>query len=265
MGNTCCSIRRRPLNDIPTPECNPGKDSEDWDDQDADAQQICLPAVSQCRGNTVSRLVRLSQTNPDFRLLDVGCGNGLITVDLARAIGPSARVVGLDISGAILETAKTYAVHTGVENIRFVTGDAHRLPFRNAEFDAVHTHHAVAHFQDPVGAIRELARVTSPGGLLCLREGNLQTAVFSPGYDLLDECFKIIVEVHERSGGSSMTGDMLAEWSLQAGLPQQHMLRARPLWQCNTSLARWDFGGPWPARCTSGNFADMARKIGVTR
>ncbi|KAF2165057.1 hypothetical protein M409DRAFT_67363 [Zasmidium cellare ATCC 36951] len=211
----------------------------------------------------MSTLQDKAENNPSLKLLDVGCGSGSITIELAKLI-PNGPVTGLDISGAILGSAKVHAERQGVANISFVKGDVHELPFPDGSFDVVCTHQAVAHFHDHSKAIQELTRVTRKGGVVCLREGDLRTGKFSLGYELLDECFQIIIKVHEGQGGTSDAGRRLTQWVQDAGISMQRVTATQSVWIYDTPEGRRDYGGHWPARCTQGVFAERAVEMGVT-
>src|SRR3954462_5282379 len=79
----------------------------------------------------------LPALEPGMDVLDVGCGPGTLTVDLARRVAPG-RVVGVDVSAAVIEDARAHAADAGVTNVSFEAGD-----FRTREdgdFDVVHAH-----------------------------------------------------------------------------------------------------------------------------
>ena len=86
--------------------------------------------------------------------LDVACGSGKLTAELARIAGPKGRVVGLDFSPQMLEVARRE--HPGIE---FVEGDALKLPFDDASFDASTIAFGLRNLADPVGGLREMLRV----------------------------------------------------------------------------------------------------------
>src|SRR5690349_25086699 len=69
-------------------------------------------------------------------ILDVGCGPGTITVDLAELVAPG-RVVGIDSSPEVVEQARAHAAERGVTNVEFRVGDAYALEFADGEFDVV--------------------------------------------------------------------------------------------------------------------------------
>jgi len=91
--------------------------------------------------------------------LDVACGSGKLTAELARIAGGAGRVVGLDFSAQMLEIAKRD--HAGIE---FLEGDALNLPFDDASFDASTIAFGLRNLADPVRGLREMQRVVKPGG-----------------------------------------------------------------------------------------------------
>jgi demethylmenaquinone methyltransferase/2-methoxy-6-polyprenyl-1,4-benzoquinol methylase len=91
--------------------------------------------------------------------LDVACGSGKLTAELARIAGPRGRVVGLDFSPEMLAIARHD--HPGLE---FLEGDALNLPFDDATFDAITIAFGLRNLADPVRGLREMARVLKPGG-----------------------------------------------------------------------------------------------------
>ena len=95
------------------------------------------------------------------RVLDVCAGSGDISIGLAR-LHPGARVVGVDVSVPMLEVARRKAA--GLENVEFVTGDAMRLPFPDASFDAAIISFGLRNITDIEAGLREMIRVVRPGG-----------------------------------------------------------------------------------------------------
>jgi len=86
--------------------------------------------------------------------LDVACGSGKLTADLARVAGPAGRVVGLDFSVEMLEVARR-----DHPEIKFVEGDALSLPFDDATFDASTIAFGLRNLADPIRGLREMLRV----------------------------------------------------------------------------------------------------------
>jgi SAM-dependent methyltransferase len=112
-------------------------------------------------------------------VLDVGCGIGVEPVRIATTT--SARVVGLDVSERMLAWADRRAREAGVrERIDLVRGDVLDLPFVSGRFDSVVCESVLAFVADKEAAIREMVRVTRPGGWVGLNEAFLLTDSPSP-------------------------------------------------------------------------------------
>lgn len=102
-------------------------------------------------------------------LLDVGCGTGNFTRDVAPIVAPNGKVVGLDLSEAMLGVANTRASEAGLQ-IDYHLGDAAALPFADAQFDAVRSERLLQYLPDPAKALAEMMRVTRPGGRVAATE-----------------------------------------------------------------------------------------------
>lgn len=107
------------------------------------------------------RFVDAVAPEPGWRILDVACGPGLVTVALA----PHAReVVALDLTPEMLNKARQRCAAAGVANVRIQQGSAADLPFEANGFDVVVTRLSLHHFDNPARPLAEMARVLRPGG-----------------------------------------------------------------------------------------------------
>ena len=111
------------------------------------------------------RLLTAAVLKPGERVLDVGCGNGAVSLEAARAVGPGGRVTGLDLSVPMLNVAQRRAEEQGI-GVDFVQGDAQTASF-DRPFDVVVSRFGVMFFDDPAAAFANLARAARPGGRLC--------------------------------------------------------------------------------------------------
>jgi SAM-dependent methyltransferase len=100
------------------------------------------------------------------RVLDVGCGCGQTTFELARRVGAEGAVLGADISRPMLESARDRALEAGLRNARFEHSDAQVHPFEAEAFDLVFSRFGVMFFSDPVAAFANLLRALRPGARL---------------------------------------------------------------------------------------------------
>ncbi len=117
-------------------------------------------------------LARLCQIGPGKYVLDVGCGVGATPAYLARQY--RCRVVGVDISPAMIARAQERAAREGVaDRVELRVADAQALPFADGVFDVAMTESVLAFVADKQKALRELVRVTKPGGYVGLNESTL--------------------------------------------------------------------------------------------
>jgi ubiquinone/menaquinone biosynthesis C-methylase UbiE len=134
---------------------------------------------------------------PGAQVLDVGCGPGAITLDVASAVSPGA-VVGLDVMDDRIARATQLASERGVDNVTFEVGDAHALRFPDDTFDLVYSN-TVLHFMiDPPKALAEQKRVCRPGGWVIA--SGVRDWGFSPRYPpcpALDEVHEAFVRYHD--------------------------------------------------------------------
>ncbi|MGY1984661.1 methyltransferase domain-containing protein [Blastococcus sp. SYSU DS0669] len=201
----------------------------------------------------------LPALRPGLDLLDVGCGPGTITVDLAARVAPG-RVLGLDLSADPLDEARTAADRAGVE-VAFAVGDVYALDLPDASFDVVHAHQVLQHLTDPVAALREMARVCRPGGLVAVRDVDYAATTWFPADEGLDRWLALYQQVARRNRAEPDAGRRLLAWAHAAGL--RDLTASTSAW-CYASPAerRW-WGGSWAGRATASSFAEQAVAYGL--
>lgn len=105
------------------------------------------------------------------RILDVGCGTGDTTLEIAKKVEPDGKVIGIDLSPEGIAKAKEKAVEAGLSNIvEFRVADAEKLPFEDESFDAVISECVVCLTVDKQHVLNEKARVLKPGGRIVMHD-----------------------------------------------------------------------------------------------
>jgi SAM-dependent methyltransferase len=194
----------------------------------------------------------LPHLRPGQRLLDVGSGPGTITADLASLVG---EVVALEISH---EAAA--ATRQGAPGVDVRVGDVHALPFADAEFDVVHAHQVLQHVADPVLALREMARVTRPGGVLAARDSDYASFAWWPVLPELDRWLELYDEAARANGGEPDAGRRLLSWAHAAGLTD--VAASSSTWCYATPETRDWWGGMWADRILGSALADQLLREG---
>ena len=196
---------------------------------------------------------------PGLDLLDVGCGPGTITVDLAARVAPG-RVVGIDVSADPLAEARMVADRAGVE-VTFEVGDVYALGVDDDSFDVVHAHQVLQHLTDPVAALREMARVCRPGGVIAVRDVDYGAFVTFPADDGLDRWLDLYHRVARRNGAEPDAGRRLLSWAHAAGL-RDTVASASTYCYASPQEREW-WGNSWAGRATSSSFAEQAVAYGL--
>ncbi|WP_228255224.1 methyltransferase domain-containing protein [Ornithinimicrobium avium] len=196
-----------------------------------------------------------------MRLLDLGCGPGTITLDLAGTVGTDGRVVGVDSAEAALDAARRAAAERGDTTTVFQVGDAYALPFEDDSFDVAHAHQVMQHLANPVAALRELVRVVRPGGLVAFRDADYGSMSWHPGSDGLDRWLETYRRTARLAGGEPDAARHVLAWARAAGLTQ--IEPSTSTWSYATPDERAWWGGQWVERARHSAFATQAVDAGL--
>lgn len=202
----------------------------------------------------------LGQLMPGQDLLDLGCGPGTITIDLAQRVAPG-RVVGVDRSSDVIAAAERAAAEAGVVGITFAVGDAYALDEPDDAFDVVHAHQVMQHLSHPVAALVEIGRVLRPGGLVAVRDGDYGSFTWAPADARLDRWMALYHAVTERNGADADAGRHLPAWVRAAGFTD--VVTTSSTWTFADPDARAWWGGLWADRVAQSSFAAQAVAYGL--
>lgn len=107
---------------------------------------------------------------PGQRVLELGPGPGYFTAEAAAAVGAAGSVVAADVQPAMLAALRAHVPAGVAARVRGIAADAARLPLRDGAFDVAYLVAVLGEVPDVVGAVRELARVVRPGGIVAFGE-----------------------------------------------------------------------------------------------
>jgi SAM-dependent methyltransferase len=155
---------------------------------------------------------------PGMRCLDVGCGGGDVTRELARRVGAAGRVVGLDMDKAQLEIVQAEAAAQNISNTDYRVADITDPPRDLGTFDLVYTRFFLCHLDKPTDAISWMVQCLRPVGILAVEDCDFSGHFCYPPSQAFDRYVALCGEVMRRLGGDPLMGLKLPQMLIEAGL-----------------------------------------------
>jgi SAM-dependent methyltransferase len=200
----------------------------------------------------------LPHLRPFMHLLDVGCGPGTLTVDLA---GRVSDVVGVDVSADVVAEAESYAAAQGVTNVAFRAGDFRGLDLAPGSFDVVHAHQVLQHLRDPVGALAAMAELVRPGGIVAVRDSDYSAFTWAPADPGLDRWLELYLAVTRENGAEANAARHMLGWAHAAGFEDATFTTST--WTYATPEDRAWWSDLWAERSVASDFAEQAVRYGL--
>jgi len=164
----------------------------------------------------------LPHLKPGMQLLDIGCGPGTISLDLAALVAPG-KVIGLENTETPLLAARAEAAARSDTSTMFQFGDALNLPFEDDRFDVVHAHQVLQHLAAPLTALREMLRVCKPGGWVAARDADYAAMSWYPELPGLEQWRQTYCAAARANGAEPNAARRLRAWAHAAGIPHPRM------------------------------------------
>ena len=197
---------------------------------------------------------------PGMTVLDLGCGIGTITADIAEIVHPGT-VIAVDISESVLDQAKQFAATRNISNIDFRIMDAYDLDIPDDTVDFAHAHQVLQHVSDPVAVLKEMNRVTRPGGIIAARDGDYASFTWYPLSPGLDEWSRLYHLAARANGGEPDAGRRLFAWAHAAGLDNVTASSSTRTYPAGED-SRW-WGGNWADRMLHSAIRDQLLDSGL--
>lgn len=194
------------------------------------------------------------------RLLDVGCGPGSITVDLAERVAPGL-VVGIDRAADVVAEAEAIRAARGAENVELRVGDVYALAEFDDSYDVVHAHQVLQHLADPVAALTEMRRVLRPGGVLAVRDSDYHAFAWAPTDPLLDRWLEVYTQVTVGNGAECRAGRFLKTWVRAAGFTD--VVATSSTWTFSDETDRGWWSDLWAERVVASGMGAQALEAGL--
>ena len=192
-------------------------------------------------------------------LLDVGCGPGNITADLASRLGDGA-VIGIDVSEEVIELARSQ--YSQVSTLSFEVANVYKLDYADESFDVVYAHQVLQHLVNPVDALGEMKRVLKPGGTLAVRDGDYKSFAWAPSDPALDRWMALYHEITRVNHAEADAGRYLKTWVRAAKFEDLVITSSNWIYQSDDERSWW--GGLWADRVLHSEFARQGVEYGLT-
>jgi ubiquinone/menaquinone biosynthesis C-methylase UbiE len=195
------------------------------------------------------------------KILDLGCGPGSITVDLALLV-PGGEVIGGDQVAAVVQQAQALAKERQVHNVSFQQLDGNQLPFGDGTFDIVYCHQTLQHVGNPTRLLKEMRRVTKEGGLVAARDADYKAFAWFPEHPGLDLWLSLYQKIAKANGAEPNAGRYLPAWAREAGFRSEDVQFSWSVWNYQDEAGK-AFGAAWVDRAVHSSYATSARQHGL--
>lgn len=159
---------------------------------------------------------------PGRRCLDLGCGSGDVTFEIASRVGPDGHVTGIDMDATKLELARAAATELGLTQVEFRSSDVTTWQ-EPATYDLVYGRFLLQHLRDPVDLLRRMWDALRPGGALVVEDADFDGLFCHPPNDAFDFYADNYRRVLALNGGDPAIGRKLYGYFRAAGIPRPEL------------------------------------------
>jgi SAM-dependent methyltransferase len=175
-----------------------------------------LEVLARVMWPTTARALREAGLSPGMTCLDLGCGGGDVTLQLATSVGPQGQVIGVDMDEIKLDLARKVASQARLDNVRF-----HRLNVQDwveeSQYDCIYSRFLLTHLADPLRVLRQMWRAIRPGGLAVVEDIDFGGCFCYPQCAGFDAYVRLYRAAARRQGADADIGPKLYGMLLNAG------------------------------------------------
>ena len=195
-----------------------------------------LRIVNEVHGADTEAFLKRAGIRRGLRVADIGCGVGVVSAWIAEQIGPEGELIGLDISAAQVEKARSTAEERGILHSRFETASADSTGLPPDSFDLVFCRFVLMHMERPENAVGEMRRILKPGGVLAVEDGDFTSPWCHPPLPAFDRVFELYRALGDERGQRFTIGRELYRLVLDAGFREPEVTLSQPVF--NTGDAK---------------------------
>ena len=155
---------------------------------------------------------------PGNRCIDLGCGGGAVSLEMAKLVAPDGSVTGVDMDEVKLDLARKAAVDRGISNVEFSLENVSSWAEPDS-YDVVYSRFLMQHLREPVDLLRRMWAAVRAGGVVIVEDADFDGWCCHPSNDGFDFFVRTYAEAIRRRGGDHATGRKLYEYFLEAGIP----------------------------------------------
>jgi 2-polyprenyl-3-methyl-5-hydroxy-6-metoxy-1,4-benzoquinol methylase len=187
-----------------------------------------LQLLARDRAPDTAALFARAEVRPGMRCIDLGCGGGEVTLEIARLTGPSGHVTGVDMDEVKLDLARQAAAERGIDNVDFRPANVNEWDEPDS-YDLAYTRFLLQHLSHPVDLLQRMWGAVRAGGVLIAEDADFDGWCCYPPNDGFDFFVRTYAEVIARRGGDHATGRKLFSYFLAAGIPEPEIALVQPL------------------------------------
>ena len=164
-----------------------------------------------------------------MRCVDLGCGGGEVTFELARLVAPSGTVTGIDMDEVKLELARNAATERGIDNVAFKALNLNEWADESG-YDLVYTRFVLQHLSRPVDLLRRMWTAVRPGGAIAVEDADFDGWACDPPNNGFDFFVRTYAEAIHRRGGDHAVGRKLLRYFAEAEIPGPDLTLVQPVY-----------------------------------